>query len=262
MAGQQTYFLLILDVKVLFRTQPLHFFSDFHQQRRRNIYLKNPKQDCNWIWVDMAFVQRKHHPIMSGSIVRYLGLVVMMLRPRNHVWTRGHHLMKTLLEAKLLFMRQFLCIIYTHTHTHTHTHIYIYINTHTSIYLSINKYIYIYTNIYSFTYIYTYIDIYIYIHAYAYIFIYMHLYIQIHIHVSINIWALIYIYMKMNGDQKTQGLQRMLLFIELLAFVKHFPFYTFVRACNLLNETKRCESFQNILFLLVRLLPKSNKSLI
>ena len=39
MTGQQTYFLLRLDVEVLFRTQPLHFLtkSDLHQQRRGNI---------------------------------------------------------------------------------------------------------------------------------------------------------------------------------------------------------------------------------
>ena len=28
-------------------------------------------QDCNCIWTDMVFLQIKHHPIKSGSIVRY-----------------------------------------------------------------------------------------------------------------------------------------------------------------------------------------------
>ena len=39
MAGQQTYFLLRLDVDILFLTQPLPFQlnSDFHQQSRGNI---------------------------------------------------------------------------------------------------------------------------------------------------------------------------------------------------------------------------------
>ena len=39
-------------------------------------------------------------------------LEVMILRPRNHTWTQGNHMMKTFLEAKLLFMRQFLCIFF------------------------------------------------------------------------------------------------------------------------------------------------------
>ena len=36
------------------------------------------------------------------------GLVVMMLRPRNHAWTQGHHLMKALLEAMPLYKHQLL----------------------------------------------------------------------------------------------------------------------------------------------------------
>ena len=36
----------------------------------------------------------------------------MMLQPRNHAGTQGHHLMKTLLEAKLLFMRQYFYVIF------------------------------------------------------------------------------------------------------------------------------------------------------
>ena len=73
MTGQQTYFLLRLDVEVLFRTQPLHFFNQTRTftSREDGIYKKVPKQDCNCIWTDMAFVQIKHHPIKSGSILRY-----------------------------------------------------------------------------------------------------------------------------------------------------------------------------------------------
>ena len=62
---------------------------------RRKYIKKDPKHDCNCIWADMTFLQIKHNPKKSGSIVRYLGepgLVVMMLRPRNHAWTQGHHL--------------------------------------------------------------------------------------------------------------------------------------------------------------------------
>ena len=52
MTGQQTYFLFRLDVEVLFRTQPQHFF--FYQNRtytskEEGIYKKDPKQDCNCI---------------------------------------------------------------------------------------------------------------------------------------------------------------------------------------------------------------------
>ena len=46
--------------------------------------------------------------------------MVMMLWPRNHAWTQGHHLMKTLLEARLLLWQQFLYII-------IYIYIYIYI---------------------------------------------------------------------------------------------------------------------------------------
>ena len=40
-------------------------------RREGGIFKKDPKQDCNCILTDMAFVQIKHHPIKSGSIVRY-----------------------------------------------------------------------------------------------------------------------------------------------------------------------------------------------
>ena len=39
--------------------------------KKREYIKKDPKQDCNCIWTDKAFVQIKHHPIKSGSIVRY-----------------------------------------------------------------------------------------------------------------------------------------------------------------------------------------------
>ena len=39
--------------------------------KEREYIKKDPKQGCNCIWTDMAFVQIKHHPIKSGSIVRY-----------------------------------------------------------------------------------------------------------------------------------------------------------------------------------------------
>ena len=39
--------------------------------KEKGIYKKDPKQDNNCIWTDMAFVQIKKHPIKSGSIVRY-----------------------------------------------------------------------------------------------------------------------------------------------------------------------------------------------
>ena len=39
--------------------------------KKREYIKKDPKQDCNCIWTDIAFVQIKHHPIKSGSIVRY-----------------------------------------------------------------------------------------------------------------------------------------------------------------------------------------------
>ena len=36
--------------------------------------------------------------------------------------------------------------------------------------------------------------------------------------------------MKMYGDEKTQGHQRMILFVKIFANVKCFGFYTFIRA--------------------------------
>ena len=41
------------------------------------------------------------------------GLVVMVLRPRNHAWTQSHHLMKALLEAMLLYKHQLLYDTYS-----------------------------------------------------------------------------------------------------------------------------------------------------
>ena len=72
MAGQQTYFLLRLDVKVYFEIN-LYIFNWTRTfiSREEGIYKKDPKQDCNGIWTDMTFVQIKHHPTKSGSIVRY-----------------------------------------------------------------------------------------------------------------------------------------------------------------------------------------------
>ena len=38
--------------------------------RKEGIYIKkDQKQDCNCIWVDMAFIWSKHHPNKSGTIV-------------------------------------------------------------------------------------------------------------------------------------------------------------------------------------------------
>ena len=39
--------------------------------KKREYIKKDPKQDCNCIWTDMAFIQIKHHPIKSYNIVRY-----------------------------------------------------------------------------------------------------------------------------------------------------------------------------------------------
>ena len=38
---------------------------------KREYIKKNPKWDCNCIQADIAFIQSKHHPIKSGSIMRY-----------------------------------------------------------------------------------------------------------------------------------------------------------------------------------------------
>ena len=43
----------------------------------------------------------------------------------------------------------------------------------------------------------------------------------------------------MNGDGKTQGFQKMILFVEIFAKVKHFGFLTFSKAYKLLNEIKK-----------------------
>ena len=45
-------------------------------------------------------------------VLGHTGLVVMMLRPRNHAWTQSQHLMKALLEAMLLYKHQLLHDIY------------------------------------------------------------------------------------------------------------------------------------------------------
>ena len=50
----------------------------------------------------------QHNEILLG----HPGLVVMMPQPRNHALAKGHHLMKALLEAKLLFTGHFLNIIH------------------------------------------------------------------------------------------------------------------------------------------------------
>ena len=71
------YFLLRLDVKVFFFVFFLEcnlytfYQNQTYTSKEKGIYKKDPKQDCNYIWTDMAFVQIKHHPIKSGSIVRY-----------------------------------------------------------------------------------------------------------------------------------------------------------------------------------------------
>ena len=51
------------------------------------------------------------------------GFVVMMLRPRNYVWTQSHHLMKALLEAMLLYKHQSLY----DTYIYIYIYIYMYI---------------------------------------------------------------------------------------------------------------------------------------
>ena len=45
--------------------------------------------------------------------------------------------------------------------------------------------------------------------------------------------------MSLYNDEKTQDLQRMILFVEISANVKRFGFYTFVRACKRLNEDEK-----------------------
>ena len=47
--------------------------------------------------------------------------------------------------------------------------------------------------------------------------------------------------MKMYRNEKTQSLQKMILFIEIFANVKCVSFFTFIRACKLLNETEKDE---------------------
>ena len=50
--------------------------------------------------------------------------------------------------------------------------------------------------------------------------------------------------MKIYKWEKIQGLQRMILFIELFANIKRFIFQTFIRAYEFLNETKRWQDFK------------------
>ena len=54
--------------------------------------------------------------------------------------------------------------------------------------------------------------------------------------------------MKMYRDEKTQGLHRSILFVELFANVKRFGFQTFIRAYKLLNETKEMRKLGKLHF--------------
>ena len=51
------------------------------------------------------------------------------------------------------------------------------------------------------------------------------------------------VYMKMCRDEKSQGLQRMILFIELFAHVKYFGFSTVFRVWELLMEMEKMRKF-------------------
>ena len=42
--------------------------------------------------------------------------------------------------------------------------------------------------------------------------------------------------MKIFRDEKTQGLKRMIEFVEIFANIKRFAFLTFIKACKLLNK--------------------------
>ena len=53
------------------------------------------------------------------------------------------------------------------------------------------------------------------------------------------------------NKKKTQGFQRMVLFIKLFAYIKRFGFWTFARLHELSNEMKQMRKFKNILFPLV-----------
>ena len=118
-ACQQT-FPLAIECQGFISTWTSTFLSKLRLSpaEKREYIKKDPKQNCHCIWKDMAFVQIKHYPIKSGSIVRYcwgtMGYWSRCFGPRNLAWTQGHHLMKTLLEAKLLFMWQFLYIIFNY----------------------------------------------------------------------------------------------------------------------------------------------------
>ena len=39
------------------------------------------------------------------------------------------------------------------------------------------------------------------------------------------------------NEKKKEGLQRIILFVEIFAFVKRFNFLSFTKVCKLLNET-------------------------
>ena len=47
-------------------------------------------------------------------------------------------------------------------------------------------------------------------------------------------------------NEKIQGLQGKILSIEIFAYIKRFGFQAIIRACKLLNETKKMRKFQNI----------------
>ena len=60
---------------------------------------------------------------------------------------------------------------------------------------------------------------------------------------KLYLYKYIYIYMYENVQRwKAQGFQRMGLFIELFANVKYFSFLAFIKAYELLNETKKDEN--------------------
>ena len=65
-----------------------------------------------WLYIFIAWISQSHRATTVWWCREILlgrsGLVVMMLRPRNHAWTQSHHLMKAFLEAMLLYKHQLL----------------------------------------------------------------------------------------------------------------------------------------------------------
>ena len=127
------YFLSKLDAEVLLPTQSPFSWRvfDFVHQTRGNTRKRSK--------IRLELHQRGSGNPIEGQksakvwwcreiLLGRSGLVVMILRTRNHTWTQSYHLMKALLETMLWYTNQLLYDTYLHTHTRTHIYIYIYIS--------------------------------------------------------------------------------------------------------------------------------------